>query len=354
MIEIKRLIAHNINLNNFSDGPIVAKQCIDLSDKKIVDFFETHLYNSRHSSYVKNCSFSSRESNLVRDSVTNLSKIEVNAPEYESEFIKISINLVNHLLTCMQGRSKSDGSFIFIEYVETIDEKSINYLAILKMDSNNNFRVVISEEGIPTLEYIENALPSLNEKLHKAAFIKILNHIESNDKIHLHVLDKQRAGFETSAFFLSLFLAAKGEATPENMSSATYDALSKVAKTLISNTNERLKFLRDLKHELGTPGKFNLDEDFPGMIRSYVSSDMDLTPTVTSAKKMISLKIEEPVYTFDKSPETMSDIVYKDESESVRISVAANLEKGSDYTIAIKDGKTIFTFDETVTFDIIL
>lgn len=345
-IEIKRIIAHNLNLENFSDGPIIAKFCLELTDQGILDFFKTHLQKSRESSYTKRCAFMPREINKVRDSITELSKIDSNTGDFNNIFINTSVELVNHLQYCMQGKSTSDGSFIFIEYIEDGE----TYIAILKMDANKNIRVSITDEGVPKVEFFENALPSLNEKLHKATFIKLLNFNETEESIHLFVLDRQRAGYETSAFFLTQFLAAKSEATPQNMTSAVHLAIKQVAKKIIKDPKDIMHFHNNLKNELSTSGTFNLDEDFPKLIRSYVTDDLDITPQISSIKQIVSQKVVDPVYSFEKCPEVIPPIIYKDDFGSVNIRIDSSLSKGSDYTITNNADKTIFTFDGTVSF----
>lgn len=352
-IVIKKIIAHNLNLANIGDGPITSNICLQLDNVELESFFKTHLQASRNSSNTKRCTFMKREINQVRDSITQLNEFTPESENFTKEFIKLSKELVTHLFTCMIGKSKSDGSFIFIEYTDNEER----FLAILKMDINKSFRLNISQEGVPEVELLEKVLPSPNEKLHKAAFIKLLNFNDTEDNIHLFVLDKQRAGNETSDFFLNTFLAAKTEANSETMTLAVQKAIKDTAKSMIKNEDfptfniqSFLEFQNSFNHKIASPGTFNLDEDFPILMRPFISDSLDLNPQIKTIKQKVAQKINDPVYNFEIYPEAAKDIVYKTDSDSVKISIAPTLNKGSDFTIKKDGNKTIFIFDQTVKF----
>lgn len=355
-IVIKKIIAHNLNLANELDGPITSNFCLKLDKEELISFFKTHLQTSRNSSNTKRCTFIAREINQVRDSITQLTEHDLDSDDFTKEFIKLSKELVHFLFNCMLGKSKSDGSFIFIEYTDNEEY----FLAILKMDINKNFRLNISDEGVPEVELLEKVLPSLNEKLHKAAFIKLLNFDDNDteDNIHLFVLDKQRAGRETSDFFLNTFLAAKTEANSETMTLAVQNAITDTVKRMIKNDvdfpefnmKSFFDFQNSFNNKLAVPGTFNLDEDFSTLMRPFVSDSIDLTPQIKKIKQKVAQKINNPVYNFEIFPEAAKDIVYKTDSDSVKISIAPTLNEGTDFIISKKGNKTIFEFDQTVQF----
>ncbi|WP_165000289.1 nucleoid-associated protein [Anaerophilus nitritogenes] len=197
-IYIKSAILHIID-NKQDDKPELSDLELDLSSEKSYDFLKSHIKESLLDSKNLKAKFNDPSENSVLKCYNNIVNDEKN-------FVDASKKITERLFKFM-GKKASNGCLIVCSYK---DEKSNEFLAILKMDYNNYyiFERITTNEGKMYNKLItkSDGLPSIKEKLQKCAFIKMYN---DNNEYDLLVLDKQRKRYhedDVSQFFYKFFL----------------------------------------------------------------------------------------------------------------------------------------------------
>ncbi len=192
MIIIKKAIMHI--LNNKEDEKVLAEFELTLNDK-IINLINKHITTSQRHDYRKIAEFSSNN-NVVSSSCEEIFS-------NNDSFIEESKNIANQLFDSMRGTA-SPANFIVCLY----EEDQIQWIALLKMDFNENYRPIITEvdgKNKVDIEIIEGTLPNKKQKLQKCVFIPNKIYEDQTENNDIFILDKQ-SGDEVSDYFKIDFL----------------------------------------------------------------------------------------------------------------------------------------------------
>lgn len=180
-IEIKKVVAHHMNLNETK--PTFLDKVIDIEKDELAEvivFFENHVKKALLTGQLKTCVFKTNEDDVYKhcaDLGKDVSNEKLFVRHTKSMTIKLFYNM-------KKTSSTSSATLIFLHYVDIETEK--DYLGILKMDPNDG--IELDPEHI-SFKVRKNMLPSIKEKLHKSAFIKMEEDL-FEEETHLYVLDK--------------------------------------------------------------------------------------------------------------------------------------------------------------------
>lgn len=342
MIEIQKIIVHNLNLSG--SHPIFSDSLINFSEideiDEVLKFFKKHIETTRFQGHTKQCKFTSNISNNLKSYVINIyDKFQEmgDTEEFEAHFIENSRLIADHLARSMRGKSPSDGSVFILLY--SMD--NISYIGILKMDPNTGIQI---NENLK-LEVFPQMLPSVKEKLHKSAFVKFTNDFQ-NQEVDLFALDKQQSKDEPAKYFMSGFLEAIEKANSENMTKAIEKETTTEICSLIESGSDRSKFSYKLKQKLLSGEEFNLDDDLPTLAREFFEPGFSFDECLSTIKRNISVKYPDATFEFIPAVEKVKELEFKSIDKSVTIKIDANLtEEMYSYYTDEETGETIFKFD---------
>lgn len=326
MVKILNAIVHQLDLSG--NSAILSNNILELSaNNEVIAFFENHIMNSRNDSKIKACSFKNGSYNMVRNISGEINKVLqgfqtnlITEKEYEEIFIDSSKNLTNQLRLYMEQRSRSDGSlFVFIYELE--GEK---YLAILKMDPNDGVKVAVNEStGNLEVSLIKNMLPGIKEKLHKCAFIRLMDSYDNNN-VHVLALDKQKGTSEPAKFFMEDFLQVVEKANDKNLTTAVCQSIVEVFLPIIPEA-KRTQFKLHVIDRMSTSRTFNLDNEIENMLLTFVEKnfldEFDMSYETSKVKKAVTEKYTDAVFEFTPNPEELRNIIYKSEDGKVKLTV---------------------------------
>lgn len=141
---------------------------------------------------MKRCQFDDLKDNTVLNDVKEI----VSSMEDNKNLIKYLLKnpkndkkLFDNMKTTS---SKSDGSLFVLYY--SIEGK--NYIGLLKLDPNTGIEI---SDNL-SIKVRKSMLPSINEKLHKLAFILVNEEYKENE-LHLYVLDRQKRIMKLQSFY---------------------------------------------------------------------------------------------------------------------------------------------------------
>ncbi|TVY09068.1 nucleoid-associated protein [Paenibacillus cremeus] len=295
-IAISKLIAHDLALDKAN--PRTYHQLMDLSQvpAEVLDFFANHISNSVIAKQIKVCTFTHQNAAVLIDC------LEIsNDLSNDQLFIDNSINMTQSLFNVMKSTSsRSSGTLIFILYSDL--DSGFPYLAILKMDPNKaiqidrtNYKFVVQED----------ILPSLNEKLHKCAFIKLIPTLW-DEEFHLRVLDKQQLTGEVSKYFLSAFLESHSIVDNKVMTELVSSHLVEYAvqEKIIHTQAEIVDFNAKVDRMLYLGKSVDLDRDLESLFKTLVPGDADRLSKIDGFKQKLVQKRENVTFEFvaEKSP----------------------------------------------------
>lgn len=213
-----KMIAHYMDIDR--DDPDLFDKLLNLKEVpiKAIYFFSKHIENALVTKQIKSCVFLDENADVlmsVNEIVGNINEDDI--------FITETQNMTELLFKFIKSTaSRSSGTLIFILYKENGKE----FLGILKMDPNEGIQLDLKNYKI---NIQEDMLPTVNERLHKCAFVKITQNLFQED-IHLFVLDKQQSGGEVSKFFMRNFLNAKEKLNDKLMTDLVSQSLSVYAR----------------------------------------------------------------------------------------------------------------------------
>ncbi|WP_433595160.1 nucleoid-associated protein [Lysinibacillus xylanilyticus] len=342
MIEIQKLIVHNLNLSG--RNPIFSDSLIDFSEideiDEVLEFFKKHIETTRFQGHTKQCKFNNNISNNLKSYVTDIYDKFLEAgdtEEFETHFIDNSRLIADHLARSMRGKSPSDGSVFILLY--SMD--NIPYIGILKMDPNTGIQI---REDLK-LDVHPHMLPSIKEKLHKSAFIKFTNDFQSQE-VDLFALDKQQSKDEPAKYFMSGFLEAIEKANSENMTKIIEKEAKIEICALIENPIEKSRFSQKLKQKLITGEEFNLDDDLPLLAREFFEHGFNFDESISSIKRNVRAKYPDAIFEIVPAVEKVKELEFKSVDKSVTIKIDANLTNEMYTYYTDEDtGETIFRFD---------
>jgi nucleoid-associated protein YejK len=145
--------------------------------------------------------------------------------ESGSHFVERSGQLAQLLYTASEGDERvSDGSFLVLR-CQSAEEP---FVAMLKLDPSNEYRTVedLDDQGRlrNRLELEQGILPSVRERLLKAAFVRSVG-AEDYDML---LVDRQRPGEVVSRFFIQDFLGAEPALDPKTRTTTLYRTLTTI------------------------------------------------------------------------------------------------------------------------------
>lgn len=289
-IEISKLIAHDLTLDKAS--PKTYQQLMDLSQipAEVLEFFSSHISNAVIAKQIKVCTFTHK------DAAVFLGCLEISQDLADDHlFINNSTNMTQLLFNVMKASSsRSSGTLIFILYNDL--DTGLPYLAILKMDPNKaiqidrtNYKFVVQED----------ILPSVNERLHKCAFIK-LSPTLWEDEFHLKVLDKQQVTGEVSKYFLLSFLESQALIDNKAMTELVSVNLAEYAiqEQIIRTQLEIVDFNAKVDRLLSKGNDVDLDRDLDNLFKTYIAGDADRVNKIDGFKQKLVQKRENVMFEF--------------------------------------------------------
>ncbi|MFF0829013.1 nucleoid-associated protein [Brevibacillus sp. NPDC003359] len=308
MATIEKMIIHQIDLK--MEEPVLFNKVMDLQSipNEALEFFSLHISNALFAKQIKTCIFTHENAAILIDCceiASNFTDDEV--------FISNTQNMTHSLFNTMKSTStKSSGTLIFIVY----SLKDKKYLAIMKMDPNNGIQVDLKSYK---LKVQKDMLPSVNEKLHKCAFIELDPNLWEKE-IHLRVLDKQQVTGEVSKYFLSSFLESKPVMDNQMMTELVSENLRGfvVSEKIVSSPTEILEFNAKVEHLLNNGNEIDLERDLESLFKTYVKGEADRLHKIESFKQKIVAANPNAYFEFvaEKSPTVAT---YADQDKKIKI-----------------------------------
>lgn len=130
------------------------------------------------------------------------------------------------------NRSVSDGTLAVLRCTAA----ETDFVALLKLDPAAAFRAQVTQAGGQrrvTLEREDDILPSIRERLQKAAFVPA-----DGADTELLVVDRQRAGLDVSRFFLVAFLGAHEAMDAVERTRDLYERLTNAKNDIASTLSD--------------------------------------------------------------------------------------------------------------------
>ncbi len=258
--------------------------------QEVRDFFISHIENALVAKQIKTCTFTEEHASVLVDCIEIASDLT-----NDKLFIDNSKNMTQLLFNAMDAASTtSSGTIIFIQYLDT--RTSTEYLAILKMDPNKAIQLDLTNYQFKVQEDI---LPSVNEKLHKCAFIKLDENLYE-EEMHLRVLDKQQLTGEVSKFFLKTFLGAEVSINDKAMTELVGKKLSEfgVAENIVTEPKQILEFNYKIDNILQDGREVDLEADLESLFRTYIPGEADRLQKIESFKQKLFIEKENAYYQF--------------------------------------------------------
>lgn len=322
-IDISKIIVHKLNIGG--DKPILSDKCLDLDGIDDIDealsYFKTHILNSKKQSFMRQCQFDDLEDNTVLNDIREvIEKIEL-PNEFENMFIEKSKKITRKLFNSMKTTSsKSDGSLFILFY--SLDGK--NYIGIMKMDPNTG--VEINDDL--SIKVRKSMLPSINEKLHKLAFILIKKEYKENE-FHLNVLDRQNKSGESAKYFMQIFLNSRELSNEMILTKEIEREIVNGFQELIPRKNWPM-FADEFQKLLMKNEEINFEEDIPRVVRPFLdddSKDMDFSFQTKSISANILKKYPDAVMRFIPKVDIKKPIIYQSKHKEIEIRIAKPMEK---------------------------
>lgn len=328
-IEISKMIVHNLNLRG--GNAILRDECINLDSLEDADialeFFKKHINSTRTFGFTKKCCFVGSPANLIQNSVIRVIENYNDAIALNEVFIEESKRITQHLRNVMSSTSStSDGSLFVLFY--SIDGE--NYIGLLKMDPNTGIEVTENLEIIVRADM----LPTPKQRLHKSAFIKLLDNYEDN-QIHLFALDRQQNTDEAAKFFMKDYLNVRELADEKNLTANVQKEILAEFSEIVP-INQVPLFNHGLKNLLNTGEEFNIDENLMPVLRRYVPDlpDADFENAVQKVKDNILVKYPDATFSFEPDSSKINPTVYKSRDKLVEIRISKEITPGA-YTTEI-------------------
>ena len=155
-------------------------------------------------------------------------------------YVDASKDLARHLYEQVKKDKRiSDGTLAVVRYRPLVDEVTgPGSLAIMKLDPSVQFTVEeeTTASGVRiTLRPVESVLPSVRERLQKAAFLRPT----TDHEYRMLVLDRQTRGDDVASWFMSSFLGAEPATTDQTRTDDFYRAVSLIEQELGDDLGER-------------------------------------------------------------------------------------------------------------------
>lgn len=319
------MIIHQIDLK--LEEPTIFDKVMDLNSIPLeaLEFFSLHISNALFAKQIKTCIFTHENAAILLDCC----EIANNFKD-DQIFISNSQNMTHSLFNTMKATStKSSGTLIFIVY----SLKDKKYLAIMKMDPNNGIQVDLKSYK---LKVQKDMLPSVNEKLHKCAFIELDPNLWDKP-VHLRVLDKQQVTGEVSKYFINSFLESKPVMDNQMMTELVSENLRgfAVSEKIVSSPAEILDFSSKVEQLLTNGNEVDIERDLESLFKTYIKGEADRLNKIESFKQKI-VEVNSNAY-FEFVAEKKSTIAtYTDQEKKIKI----------QFPLGYVDTTVFVTYDE--------
>ncbi|WP_338754231.1 nucleoid-associated protein [Bacillus sp. FJAT-52991] len=331
-IAITQMIAHDIDLTK--QTPSLASQVINLAGVPavVLEFFTDHIATSLNARQVKASKFT-EGNNFVQSQVINFASDISNT----QEFIKISHSLTNELFRNMKTTSStSHGALFFLMYTY----QSGYYLAVMKMDPNQGIQIDKSDFS---LKVQENMLPNPNDKLHKCAFIKLVDDF-SDEEVHLHVLDRQQKAGEVSKYFMINFLGATEILNDKIMTDRVIKKLQEETLSIVPQ-KKALDFYVAVDKTFANGKNIDIDLDLEKLITPFVEEEKQRADFIEGFKTSLRSEYEDVSFQF-KSEKDPTTVCYQSSDKKVKIEFPIEFFKTYITVDDSQKDKTIITISE--------
>lgn len=314
MIVLYKLIAQDINLEIDAayDDTTANRQTVDLQvmSAPIKSYFVKHIDNSNKASYKKVCKFTHAAALVYTECVEVLANIDD-----DDVFISASVAMTRSLHTAMRSStSRSSGTMLYMIYEDTVTMDK--YFGIFKMDRND---AIEFNRVTNTFVLHNNILPTLREKLHKTAIVKLKSNL-LNEQIHLYVMDKQQsADVGPSKFFLNVFLEAEEVMNNQVATDVVSSTIKQmVASGEVSGVTEPVPFIKQLNFMMTSGRDFDFDIEIDRLLIPYIPGEADREREMIKIKEKIQEKDRDIPFQFKvkcKQPQT----TYTDSHKQVKL-----------------------------------
>ena len=329
-VQIKKMIAHYMDLTQ--NQPLLVDQIINITNQpEVVSFFTDHISKALTNKQIKSCKFTNSNGAVLQDNLAICT-----APGNNQCYIDKTKAMTRRLFQFMKSStSRSSGTMIYVIYEET--ETQREYLGILKMDPNEGI-----EFNPSTYQFTvrNQMLPSVKEKLHKTAFIKLIPTI-LNETIQLQVLDKQQKADGITMFFMTNFLEAEEVLQNKGMTKLLDQTLMDFAKEdKIAENIRPLSFKREVDRLLRNGDQIDVDNALDRFLTPYVPGEENRESLIEEIKQEMRNSNQDAHFIFqvEKDRETTGIICNSD--KSIRFQYPLTLE-GNRITITRDENEKV-------------
>ncbi|MBL0388491.1 nucleoid-associated protein [Tumebacillus sp. ITR2] len=324
-VQIKKMIAHEIDLDR--SDVYTSDELVDVSNlsEEILKFFIEHINTGVIDNKIKSCVF-------LQDMATVLRQVDdfVKDLSDEEAFLYMTQSMTHNLYSAMEASSsKSSGTVVFIHYFDT--ERDMDFLSILKMDPSNGIQYH-PETRVFTLR--AKMLPSSRERLHKSAFIKLVDGLWS-EKLHLYVLDKQKKTDTPTKFFMTAFLQSKELVNNKQSTELVERILIDNADQGLFGDIDTIKFREKVDRLMVNNSVFNFDTKVDELLIEYFPGEGDRNNLVEIMKSELRNKEETVQFEFTVEKTNMI-FVLSDKNRGIKFEFPEHL-KGGDIKINTVD-----------------
>ncbi|WP_068794073.1 nucleoid-associated protein [Brevibacillus laterosporus] len=313
-IKIEKMIFHQIEFTKGNPNITLFDRVMDLKSipQEAIDFFSKHISGALITKQIKNCKFTNKKA-AVLQSCEEISKYISD----EKVFIDNTKLITQKLFDIMLGTSsRSSGTLIFILF--HLNQK--RYLSIMKMDPNKAIQVDLKSYAFKVQKDI---LPSVNEKLHKCAFIELIPNIW-DQPIHSFVLDKQKLAGEPAHFFLKGFL--ESDTVMDNKKNT--EIVSKKLKEFVIVENivpkeKLISFHNQINKMLTSGNEVDIDRDLESLFKTYIPGEADRTETTDEFKTRLKRSHPDALFEFTADRvETVATLSDRDKKIKIQFPVS--------------------------------
>jgi hypothetical protein len=273
---------------------------------EVVEFLTEHVEKASTAKQIKTCKFKTDKAAVLTDCIDISKNLED-----DDAFISATADMTARLFNFMKAStSRSSGTVIFINYNNVNTGR--NHLGLLKMDPNTGIEF---DPVNHTFKVRQNMLPTVRERLHKTAFIKLEENLFTEDS-HLYVLDKQQTTDTVSHFFMTSFLEAEEVINDKKMVNIVDSTLMKFAtEDKIAEGINPFEFKKEVDSILANGNEFDFDNDVEKLLKKRVDGEENVEKLINEIKKSIKDEFEDAYFQFPvKRKETTAYVNSKDKN----------------------------------------
>lgn len=331
-INLKYIIAHEINLENGSPYLSSSLMNIGSMEKKYMEFFREHISSQNKNSHNRMHKFRAVDSDICK----GLEKLSENW-DNEHFFIQKTRELTNNLYRVIDKSNSTSGGIVFFLTYTIADE--YRYFSILKMKKDSKMWFNQKEN---TLGSMDNILPDPTEALHKCAFIR-LDRTDDESSFDLHIIDIQTKG--GTKFFLKNFLDAEEISNDEVMTKRVRDLLHKYRKKLHLGEADQLQLRFDIDRTLGVEREIEVEDLLEKLWTPYVKCDFEREILIKTFMNELQKKYTDVQFRFI-AKSSNKYVTLSTPNKDVQIRYRKSLEENNLIIIEHKDNEIIIRLRE--------